>query len=459
MLSIKTFIFKRPKRTIINILFIISLVSLFISFLATGTVILWKYYPKTVVKIDKIIPDFYGDNIRYLYKKAKESKIEEESFAYFSKLYNELEDISTLNKYYRYRQESAKWLIQYYQNQKKNNEALKIAKKWEQNYPYDFIGKFAYLDTLFNLDKNTSAAYIEKLFTKHQDIQEVKDKYITYLFKHNNYNKALKLSLKEDMLLQSKAKFKIFYRDSLKGFSEKQSVKYRENDYEFSQGVYSLEFNKKFNKLKGLRIDIDSIARGTIVSEVQVIINENKIDIANVNQLVNTEKRGYKVIGDDPYFIFTIPKQLQNYSGELNLSFTCKVSKSNIVSSKVLQNNEWQFFVDSGKDFNAEDSIHFTLSKDSNRFISNIGVDFKSVSKIRLDFPLLKGLNIDDFKIILNDESLYTKKDIIFTNGIKRVEKYLLIEDNDPSVTIKLRKQLDIKNIKIQVIFNGVKDE
>ncbi len=104
----KIFIFTKPKQTIINILFVIGLISLLISFLAIGTVVVWKYYPKTVDKIDKMIPDFYGDNIKELYKKAKKSKQDKERFKYFSKLYNELENISTLNKYYTYRQESAK---------------------------------------------------------------------------------------------------------------------------------------------------------------------------------------------------------------------------------------------------------------------------------------------------------------------------------------------------------------
>jgi len=453
----KTF-FYRPKYTIYNILFLIGLLSLFMSFLALGTVILWKYYPKTIDEIERLIPDLYGNNIKSLYKSAQESENKEEEFKNYFQLYSELENVSRLNKYYNYRRISAKYLISYYLVHKQNNKAFKIAEKWERNYPNDFDGKFVYIDVSSKIDRNISNTYIKNLYNKHSDIQEVKDLYVTYLLEHNDYNKALRVSKSNDILNQKYADFQVFYIDNTKSFSGKQSIVYSKNNFNFSQGVYSLSLNKKFTNFKGLRIDIDSIANGTSISKISLTINRKKIDIENLNDLENIKDNQYKKIGIDPYFVFNIPKQFQNYSGILNISFSCEILRYNSIN-KILQNGEWQFFANTGKGFNEKESIQFKL-KNGDKFTSNTIVDFKDSSNIRLDFPFIKGLYIDDFEIIINnDKTAYSKKDIISANGIKRTEKYLAIDNNDPFVIINLREKTDIKNLKIQVIFNGAKDE
>ncbi len=436
-----------------------GLVSLFISIVAIGTVVLWKYYPNTVNKIDKLIPDFYGDNIKSLYKKANAAKDKKIKLQYYKELYKELENISTLNKYYNIRQQTAKWLIDHYISINKLKKALDIATKWEKDYPYDFIGKFTYIDVSSKVDDNISTTYIENLYKKHSDIQEVKDKYISYLLEHNNYNQAVKVSQEKDVIMQSYAKFQIFYMDNKKGFSEKQSTKYTKKDYLFKNNKYNLKFNKKTTKFTGLRIDIENIANGTVISNIELIINNNKIEIANMNQINNIKDNTYRVEGNDPYFIFDIPKKLKNYNVEININFTCKIEKPNIVATKILKNGEWQLFVDSGSNFNETESIHFKLNKTNNDFISNNKVDFKNTSAIRVDFPSLKGLKFDDLRIIINKKITYAKNDITSLNNISHTEKYFEVIDSDPFVTINLKEKLNINNVKIEILFAGDENE
>lgn len=448
----KIFIFNRPKQTIINILFIIGILSLFINILAIGTFVLWKYYPQTVAKIDKMIPDFYGDKIKRLHKNALEAKTEGEKLLYYTKLYNELKDISTLNKYYHIRQKSAKWLVKYYIKQKKLSKALSIAKYWEKNYPYDFNAKFIYLDTLSLKDNVLALNYIEKIYKMYPDILEAKDKYIEYLLKQKMYNKALKISLNSN-IVQNEVKFQVYYIDNANSFSEKQSVKLYENGYTIKDRLYDFRFNKRFIKLKGIRIDIDSVSNRTVVSNVNLTINGMKADIKNTNQLMKLSSNKYKIIGTDPYFVFKLPKQLQNYNGNVTIEFSCKIKKENTVIKKILKNTEWQLFFDKGNGFNEQNSVHFKLSKKNNIIMTQNRVNFKNISNIRLDFPSLKGLKIYDFRIVFDNGDTYTKKDISSLNAIKKEKGYLFVENIDPYVTIRLKKQTNIKNIKIEIEF------
>jgi len=453
----KIFIFNKPKQTIINILFIMGLVSLFVSILAIGTVVLWKYYPDTVNKIDKMIPDFYGDKIKSLYKKAKEEKDSSKKLEYFSELYDELEDVSTLNKYYTYRQESAKWLIDYYIKNDDKQKAFKIAKEWKKNYPYDFVGKFTYIDVSSLVDKNLSSTYMDELYKKHNDIREVVDKYMSYQLKDKEYNKALEAFRTAKFELKNSVRFQIYYKDKTKSFSENQSVKYSDLDYTLKDNIYYLKFKTNFKSFNGIRVDIDTLPMGTFVSDVTLSINQDKIQIKNTNQLASS-KNGYEIIGDDPYFIFDILSKFTNYQGFLDIEFRCKIKRNNVVEKQILQNSEWQLFFDKGNGFNEKDSSHFSLEKDNNQFVSNDNVDFQNVSKIRLDFPSLKGLKINDFKIIINQNLVLTKKNITQSNNVK-INKSLMITGIDPYIVINIDNQININDIRVDIDFNGDKDE
>ena len=444
------FNFSKPKKTIFNTLYLIGLISLFISLLAISTVNLWKYYPKIVSQIDISIPDFYGNNINRLYRKAKESSNQMDTYQNFSKLYDELKDVSTLNKYYKYRQESANFLIKSHLKTDMNL-ALNLSKEWEKNYPNDFIGKFMYIDVLSKVDRIASFKYLKNLYSKYPDIVEVKNKYITYLISNNHYNKALNIYLENDFV-KNYPKFQIYYLDNSTSFSESKSNRYNKIDYTVNNNLIQLEVNKQISRFQGIRIDLDSIINGSMLPDVNLTINGHKLSINNTNsiKLINTK---YVLNGNDPYLIFNIPNELRDYSGELNISFTCGIQQNDIITSEILHNKEWKFYIDNSDGFNENDSINFSLVKNNNEFISSNAIDRKAVSSLRIDFPSLLGLKISNFKVIFDNKIIYTKDAITDLNNIKRKKEYFKIIGSDPFLTIKLKEKLNIKDLKMEILF------
>ena len=183
--------FDKPKKTILNLLFFTGILSLIISIFAVLSLVIWTYFPGIVMQIDKQIPDYYGERIQSLYVQAENSTDTAQQYHYFSELYAALEDVSALNKYYSYRQEAAKFLINYYLQNNRVNHAMLIAEKWENNYAYDFTGKFIYARVLSLTDNNKAHEYYQQLYVKHKDIKDVREAYIHFLIDEKKYNLAI----------------------------------------------------------------------------------------------------------------------------------------------------------------------------------------------------------------------------------------------------------------------------
>jgi hypothetical protein len=450
-----SYLFQKPKKTIINILFVFGLISLIMSVGAIGTIVVWRYSPETVSEISKIIPNFYGNEIQELRNQIKLALNEKEQYEYYKKLYKKLKNISALNIYYKDRQESAQWLIDFYSENNNKIEALNIAQKWRKDYPYDFMGKFSYLDLIVKLDDKVASLYVDELYQKNPDISEVKNRYIQYQLQKGDFNKALEASLTNNVI-DLDMKFQIYYRENIKNFSAKQSVKYKIN-YNGHDQKYSLVLNKMFNNFQGVRVDIDSVTDGTVLSDTQLIINGRYVGIKYTNDLENNKHDGYSVAGQDPYFVFEIPEELQGYSGEVVINFSSKIVNptKNIVFKEISQNNEWQIFLGTDKGFSENKSKHFTPKYIDDVFVWSGLVTSENSSKVRIDFPSFMGLKIKDFKLRLNNDSIYSKKDITFYHGVINTKEYLQIIGIDPHVIIDMKNSSDLNHMKIQVYLKG----
>ncbi len=448
----KIFIFKQPKKTILNILFILGITSLVIAFLAIGTVVLWMYYPKTVNKIDKIIPDFYGANIKKLYKKAKESTNEKDSYKYFTELYNTLEEISALNKYYIYRQESSKYLINYYLK-KDYQKALRISSKWEKNYPSDFVAKFNYPYILYKINKIKSLKYFNDLYNKYKDIPDVKNQYIKFLIVHKMYDLAFNIHIMQNEYIDVKPSFQIFYIDNKKNVSEKQSIIFNQNNYNVKDLNYILKFKKEFKEFNYIRLDFDNFSNKEI-KDIKLSINEINLTIAGINDIKYTSSNRYKIIGEDPYIVFIIPKKLKNFKGILSIKSIIEADEPQSDIYKILNNKEWQIFTSKNNIFTENNSIKFTLNKE---FKSSIKKHLNISTQVRIDFPSYFGLKIKDLKININDKIKLNKKDITSVNNIEYHQNKLKIVGDDPFIVIDLYDKIDIKEIDINILFGDGK--
>lgn len=313
-----------------NILFFIALVSTFLTALALSSIILWKYYPETVSKIDMLIPDYYGDNLNRLYRKTQKKKDYQKQIKYYKKLYNELIECSTLNKYYTYRQESASFLIDHYLKNNQFKEAKKIAKRWEEKYPFDFKGKFKYAEVLESNNINDAVNYYATLYEKYDDIPDVIYKYINLLRKEKNLKLATELKLKADRLIKKQVQFKIYYQDNKKFFTEGQTLVIDSFDYLNEGDRYTFNLEKTFHKFHGFRLDIENIPLSFNINHLKVILNNNKmkeeLEVGDIHHM-KRENDSYHISGDDPYFIFIVPKQFLDKKN--NLEFTVLMSLEN----------------------------------------------------------------------------------------------------------------------------------
>ncbi len=402
-----------------------------------------------------MIPDFYGDHIKHLQLNAKKSTDSELKHKYYTELYEELKDVSVLNKYYSYRQESAKFLINYYIKNKAFDKAIRIAEKWEKEYPYDFVGKFEYIYLLSIVDKDKAIKYFKIFYDKYNDIPKVRDEYTTFLIKYKMYNLGLKIGQKDNVT------FQVFYNDNSENFSADQSKRYKSINYKRVNSKYDIKLSRLFKNLKGLRFDMDNISVGTIILDLNVTANGNKLnEVLNIHSLHHLKKDdfGYKIDGNDPSFELNLPKRLKNYSGKLDILFSIKIDTSNQELKSIINAPEWQIFSDTGNGFTIKESRNILLLKDNNKFSGNNRVDFTNVNRVRIDFPSLLSLKVNNFKLIINEKNIYDKKDIASYHNIENNKNNLEITGTDPFVIINLNNK-DVKNYKIEIIFNEEENE
>lgn len=451
--------FDKPKKTILNLLFFTGILSLIISIFAVLSLVIWTYFPAIVMQIDKQIPDYYGERIQSLYVQAENSVDTAQQYYYFSELYEALEDVSVLNKYYSYRQKAAKFLINYYLQNNRVNQAMLIAEKWGKSYPYDFTGKFMYARVLSLTDNNKAHAYYQKLYLKHKDIKDVREAYIHFLMDEKKYNLAIQKAGYNQEFFQKHAFFQVFYNDNEPGFSQKQSLQYKNIKYDEVNKSYHIKLSRTFEKFKSIRLDIDKVQEGSWLSDINVSVRDGRfnelLDVHRIYDLKQYAEGVYSIEGDDPYFVFNLGDRLKNYAGKLDILFSLKIQGKSPIN-KILQHPDWQLSFGKGQGFDKKEPFHLKLRENTNYFIANSNIAEKGVKRVRLAFPGLLNLRIDDIEIILNEKELLNKDNISLLHDIKIEKGQLVIIGSEPFVILEIKRNIDINKLTANIIFNEI---
>lgn len=461
----KLLIFDQPKKTITNVLHLMGWFFLFITAMAIGTLILWTSYPQLVSKIDRKIPDFYGESINALHERTNAAGDKEQKYLYYAKLYEKLENISIVNRYYAYRQESARFLINYYLENNRLQQAMKLADKWAKDYPSDFSGKMLYFTVQsFNNEAKALLEY-ENFYHQHKDIIELRNAYISFLFQHKQYRSAFAVAQDGYDQFEHNVFFKLFYNDDKDGFSEQQSVNFRNvtSQHRGAESSYGIKVMHEFKNLKSLRFDIDALATGLMVKDITVLVEGDNVSeqltVSRANQLVPIRAGHYLINGGDPYFIFDLPRRLKKYSGSFAISCSVTIDRRNTEITKLINSSDWKIYLDNGNGFTKNNSYHLSLQNKENKYIAFIKPEQHGIEKIRIDFPSYPNLQIKNFNLIVNNQDSYDKENISLLHNLRRQDDFLEISDSDPYAVIDLKGSTAIKMIKAEIIFTGTSDE
>ena len=450
----KLLFYKRPKKIIFNLLFILSLISIFLTIISIIVVFLIIYQPSTLNKIDTVIINSYDKKIKDLHTKAKKVDQDKLKYTYYIKLYHELENISIINQYYSYRKEAAQYLINYYTVNKDLNKALSIAETWEKNYPFDLIGKFHYLNIISLVDTNKSSKDYKKFYKRYKDIPEVRDNYISYLMDNSQYDTLFSI-VNEDYTLRD-IKFQIFYAEKNQSFSQKKSFRYDKKSYLQNQDNFTINFYKPSIRFNTLRFDIENVPQGSILTDVIVDINSTKktnLKIARVHHIKKLSNSRYQITGKDPYIVYIIPDEKITPSNPISISFSTKVNILNLEYIQILEHDGWKFLVDTGNDFEVNKSIPFILDQNKSQLTCTKVVNYKNATRLRINLPFLKALKLNNFKLILNDNDIYDKKNIASLHNILQNKNNLEVIGSNPYIIINLNKPTNIHKILFNLSF------
>ena len=452
----------KPKKVIINIFVYLGKVFGTISFIALITIFAWIEYPKGIAIFDKAIPDFHEKSMKVIYKAANNVSNKTIKLIIFKKIYEDTKDLTPLERFYDYKKKSNEYLINYYLENNDSLEAIEIAEYWKKNNPYDFDAKFAYINALDTKDKNKALKYFEDLYTKYNNIQRVTEESIKYLIKNNQINNAVKVQDKfNDTYSQSKITFMLFYiADKKINFNAKQIISLKHHKEKINnKTIYTIELDKEFKSLKGLRLDIDSALTGAKVSNLKVSIEKDKVIYKNLKVVpmhsVNKFKNNSFVIsGDDPHVKMELPKEIKNESGKFKVYISLEiVDEMHYVEEKFLNNPEWRILYDTGNSFNESEFHNISLTREDIEYSYKSNVSWANVQSVRLDLLSLIGLRMKDLSITINDKTKLDSTKVIDMHGLVLQNGEFIVSKEDPYLIIKLKEITDISSIKINMKF------
>ena len=456
----RIFILNKPKRTILNILYIFSLLMMVISLIAAITLLLWREYPQHIAMIDKVAPSFYRLTTKHIYKKAKKSTSEQEKYKNFSLLIERLDDhINNLNSNYTHYNEAVRFVINYYINNNELQKALVLSEKVEKKFPYDFYVKFKHSKVLALIDKNKAKTYLEQLYKKHSDIREVKKNLHSFLFKNGFINEAILMN-KEVKPTKFSPNFTSYFIDgNQKYFNEKQKLRLNSDFIETQDGRnYSIAFQRDFTKFKGIRLDFD----GFQVDEHQfkllsMILRTDKkeykdIKIKRLNDITKIHDNNYAISGPDPFIVLFHPDDLESYKGVVNLNTSIALRKPGLMD-KLTKNYEWQIFYSQSLAFSESQSKRFGLSFEPNNVLkADLNFDHSEKTKfIRFDLPSFDGLKIKSINVLVNNSSKISEREINKMHAIIKNKQGYAVIGRDPFIIYKLSSEETINRLLVRI--------
>jgi hypothetical protein len=457
----KLFITNKPRKTIVNVVYVFSLLMLMISIVAVITVFMWREYPRQIAVIDKSIPNFYGNKIEELYKKAKESPTDLERYKIFTQLYEELHDISSLNKYYKYRRKAGVFLVDYYVKSNQLERALKLTKRWKDDYPYDFLAKFQYSKILTLVDKNKAKTYLEQLYEKYNDIHEVSSALQSFLIENGFIGEAFLMESKIASM-NNNAIFKVYFIDGKQRvFSEKQTKNITSESIKVQSGrKYSLAFRRDYKILKGIRLDIDGLKTGNQFKMLNMILiakgkEYKNIKIKSLNHIKRKSNNKYIISGIDPFLVLSIPDNLQYSTGSIDLLASLVVHKDLGVKRLLIRNKEWQFFYSQSLVFKESQSqgLLFSFKGDNALEADLIFKHTEKSNHIRVDLPSFNNLKIKNISVLVNGITIVGEGEINAIHSIIKNKEGYMVNGSDPYIVYELSDEEVINEISVRVEF------
>ena len=452
----------KPKKTVQSILVYLGVISLVITSITSIIIAIWVTYPNAINSFDKKVPDFYASYIKGVYNTTESFENKEVKLVIFKYLYEKLKDITPLEQFYNYKQDSNEYLINYYLENNDAKKALEISKYWENNSPNDFNAKFSYIKVLTLLDRSKASEYCADLYSKYNNIEEVVQAYVLFLIANNEISKAVIIENEFNKSnVNSRITFMLFYIDNKETiFNGKQVVALKHNKQRLKDKIrYTIELNQKFNSLKGLRLDIDSALIGAKVSNVKISIQKDEILYENIkvkpiHSITNLKDEYFVIDGTDPHVKIVLPDDIKNKNGNYKISISLDIiDEIELVQQEFLNNKEWRIFYDTGKSFNEEEFKNITLTREKSYFLYKSNVKWKNVKSIRFDLPSFIGLNVENLSIMLNDKITLDYKKVNSMHGLILKEGKFLVNAKDPYLIIQLESVIDIDSINLSMQF------
>ena len=459
----KILILNKPKKTILNILYIFSLLMIAISIVAIVTLMLMREYPQHIESIDDSIPSFYEKKILSIYKKAKESPTELEQYKNFNLLYEELDNhISVMSKYYKKYREAQEFIINYLVKNNQLEKALELSKTYENEYPYDFFAKFQYAKVLGLADKLKARTYLEQLYKKHRDIFEVHNALQSFYLENGLIKEAIVME-NENSLMNPVKTFTAYFVDQNKQHKQIILRDYDSYDYMSANGVvkYFINFQHDFKKLNGLRLDFDGFRMGQAFEVLSMTLGTKEqkyqdIKIDKFNHIIKIDDKRFVISNNDhldPFLILSLPDDLHDYTGVVDLNASIVFQKPPGPMDTFYNNNEWQFFYSESPDFKESKSKKLEFSLGSDNFLkANSRFDHAEKSQfVRLDIPSYDGLKFKNINILINDSTKLSESDVNQMHSIMKTNEGIVVKGNDPYLIYKLGKKETVNKISVRI--------
>lgn len=458
----KIFIFNKPKKTILNLLFFLSILSIFITLVAFTAVFVWKYHPSLIEKLDKRIPNIYANEVMSLYKKAMKSKNNDIKYKYYLQLYDKLKDITFMEKFFDYKQSTNIFLIDYYLSHNNIEDAYEISEYWQKENPYNYNAKFYHIKVLDLYDKDLAVQYFNTLYKQHFDIKVVTEKYIEFSMNHFGMNSILNVD--KLFSVNNNFNFRFFYTDN--GNKEYENVipKYIKN-HKNNKDYYKITLEREFLNLKQLRFDIDGNTMNKNIYDLNISIRKNNItytelNITTLHSLQKTSKSSYIITGPDPYATIVLPNGVQDSSGayQITISFNTP-NKIDIFKNLLAQSDNWKIYFDIGQGYSTTNSKQIKMNYLNETIFTTIENINLSTQALKLALPSIRDLNIKHIEIKINNDFVFTEQNISEMYGIEKNLYKLEVTKNKPYISLHFKNKIIIHTLDIKITLDEKKEK
>ncbi len=450
------FSWKSPKKTVKNILFYFSILSLIGALAWLSVLYIWNNRPDLVVQYDKNMPNVYSNKIDRLMTRTHKGKFPEDTFYRLQQLQQALIGTTQLHKFYTVFTENQIKMVDYLMNAGRTDTARKLVNKWQMDYPYDFNAKFKYAEVLTSIDTDLALNYYQQLYTKHQDIFEVNQRYVSLLLKHGKFNQALEIAeySKDQNRKQTHVKFHFYYADELHPkYSEKSKIYVPA--IRTSNQNYQVKLKLEPQGLNKLRFDFDRLLIGSTITNLSFNIKTPSKDFLDIPYKPLRHLNDYNGVltidGNDPYVQVLLPEKLIGSNHELQIEANIGIEKNKpLVLDIITDHNDWQVNCSKNLEFQQSKNLSFNLSKQGKYYNSKPVIYEENCQRLKIGFPFIQNLSFSDLTIKATNFE-WSEQHIIYLNGIEKHSEGFVVVGENPYLIINTNDTIAVKELEIQM--------